>query len=142
MCTLVALQVWLSYSKHDRLGAQDACVTVGTARCGDCCVVVKVHATQPGAPLAFEHADHVTECTVQFPTGGVSISGSLAESFDGTASFGVDPDTAYTMHIVHTGLRSVALDRLSGDDLYSVYMWPAVASAGHAAPRVLVRYDP
>ena len=56
----------------------------------------------------------------------------------------MDPDTAYTMHIVHTGLRSVALDRLTGNDQYVVHLWPAAADVqgSEARPTVLRRFDP
>lgn len=129
-------QVWMSYRRDDKLGVFDGFVVIGSSRCGNCSAQISVFSQQP--PEA-DDADHITECTARFPSGGINLSGSLTEQFDGSSCLDVDADVTYCIRVVHRGLRTISQDKLSGSDKYIIQMWPCEEGI---EPRVLVRFDP
>jgi hypothetical protein len=76
------MQIWLTFKREQRIGcgAQGTFAVVGMARCGPAYVTVGVYERMPAQDLAQPaDADHITDCVVRFPSGGVMLSGSLAE---------------------------------------------------------------
>lgn len=72
----------------------------------------------------FEAWDHVTEASLDLPSGGLEIHECTGGSVD---VLEVEPGS-YRVRTHHGGLDSLSEDGLDGDDQYRIVLWPAPAS--------------
>jgi len=99
-------------------------VGVGTVRNMDVPVTVEVHDTAPDAD--FDLWDHVTECSLDVPTGRIVIAG-CTDYFADAARIDVPPGT-YRARISYGSLDTLSEDGLDGKDRYRVQLWPGSAA--------------
>ncbi|HEV3315366.1 MAG TPA: hypothetical protein VG488_00305 [Candidatus Angelobacter sp.] len=96
-------------------------IGVGTVRNMNVPVVVEITDSEPDADLSAW--DHVTECTVEVPSGRVVIAG-CTDYFPDAARIELVPGP-YRARIYYGGLSSLSEDGLDGDDHYRVVLWKA-----------------
>ena len=67
------------------------------------------------------------------------VSGSSSEqALDGAPCFTLDPSQVYAVRVLHSNLGSVSEDRTSGEDFYTVLLWP---DDTEREPSVVRRYE-
>lgn len=123
---------WTDEAVARLLALAPGTVGVGTLRNMDVPVVVEIFRQEPGLDL--DSWDHVTECTLEVPTGRIVIAG-CTDYFPDAARIVVEPGT-YRARISYGALDSVSEDRLDGNDNYRVQLWQATA----IEPRVLKQH--
>lgn len=116
---------------NDLVAADDGVLGVGTARRMTLPVVLDVRAEAPGDDLG--GWDHVTESGLRVASGRILVS-----KFDYRPAV---PRTAvpsgdYTARVYAKGFDSISEDRVQGEDLYRVVLWPGPVRE----PWVLKRY--
>lgn len=94
-------------------------------------VSVEVLAAEPaGLP---DDADHVTDCSLDLPSGRLVVSGLTHYMADPPLLL---PPGLYRMRAIHRGLGTLSADGLEGDDRYEVVLW----LASEIEPRVLKQW--
>lgn len=96
-------------------------VGVGTARDTVVPVRVRVHSLEPSLDPA--HWDRVVMGTIDIPSGELVISGVTDNEMTG-GRIEVAPGT-YCLRVLYENLNSISSDGLSGNDRYSLELWPA-----------------
>jgi hypothetical protein len=124
---------WTDAAVGRLLAVAPGAIGVSTARDSFVPVGVEVHDTEPEPDL--EPWDHVTECSLEIPTGRVVIMG-CTEAFPEAARIEVPP-AVYRARISYGALDTVSENRREGDDRYLVQLWRAPA----IEPRVLKQRD-
>ena len=104
-------------------------IGVGTVRNMNVAVTVEVLDAEPASDL--DSWDHVTECSLEVPTGRIVIAG-CTDYFPDAARIEVEPGN-YRARISYGSLETLSEDGLEGDDRYRVQLWQATA----IEPRVL-----
>ena len=84
-------------------------------------VPVEVEITDEPPDLDLDAWDHVTEASLDLPSGRLEIHECTGGSIDVLA---VSAGT-YRVRAYHAGLRTLSEDRLDGDDHYRIVLWPA-----------------
>ena len=82
-------------------------------------VVVEVHDSEPSHDLA--EWDHVTECSIDVPSGRLAILG-CTDYLPDAARIQI-PAGCYRVRVLHGGLGTLSEDGLEGDDHYKVVLW-------------------
>lgn len=118
---------WTEKTVADMLSVSPECVAIGTARAMDVPITVEIHDATPKE--SYDDWDHVTEASLDVPSGRVSIG------FWETQSIDVPPGT-YRVRVYYGGLDSLDEMGLEGDDHYRIVFWRGKA----IAPRVLKRW--
>jgi hypothetical protein len=98
-------------------------VVVLTARNTMVPVTVEVHTHDPG--VAVGDWQHIAECTLELPTGGLQVHASTGA---GALDLVVAPGT-YRVRVLFAGLDTFSGDGLEGDDRYVVMLWPGAVQA-------------
>jgi hypothetical protein len=86
-------------------------------------VVLEIHSVEP--PLDLNAWDHVTQCSIEVPSGRIVIAG-CTESFPDAARIDVPPGV-YQARVSYGALDALSDDGLDGDDHYRVQLWPGPA---------------
>jgi len=102
-------------------------IGVGTVRNMNVPVTVEILEGEPGSDL--ESWDHVTECSLDVPSGRIVIAG-CTDYFPDAARIDIEPGT-YRARVSYGSLDSLSEDGLDGDDRYRVQLWPAQSSELH-----------
>jgi hypothetical protein len=84
-------------------------------------VTVEVLDAEPHSDL--DCWDHVTECSLEAPSGRIVIAG-CTDYFPDAARIQVEPG-AYRARISYGSLDTLSEDGLDGDDRYRVQLWQA-----------------
>lgn len=84
-------------------------------------VPVEVEITDEPPDLDLDAWDHVTEASLDLPSGRLEIHECTGGSLDVLV---VSPGT-YRVRTYHGGLGTLSEDRLDGDDHYRIVLWPA-----------------
>lgn len=122
---------WTEEAVARLLAVAPGAVGVGTVRNMNVPVTVEVLDAEPDSDL--ESWDHVTECSLEAPTGRIVIAG-CTDYFPDAARIEVKPGT-HRLRISYGSLQSLSEDGLDGDDRYRVQLW----QAPEIEPRVLKR---
>lgn len=110
---------WTKKAVSELLAVAPGVIGVGTVRNMDVSVEVEVLDAQPDDSL--DKWDHVTEASLEVPSGRIIITG-CTDSFPDAARITVNPGT-YKVRIYYGALGSVDEFRLDGDDHYRVALW-------------------
>lgn len=94
-------------------------VGVGTVRNMNVPVTVEILDAEPAPD--FDLWDHVTECSLDVPTGRIVIAG-CTDYFPDAARIDVPPGT-YRTRVSYGSLNTLSEDRLDGEDRYRVQLW-------------------
>src|SRR5262245_50070485 len=122
---------WTDQAVADLLALAPGTIGVGTVRNMDVPVIVEVLDAPPTEPL--DQWDHVTECSIDIPTGRLVVAG-CTDYFPEAQRIQLAPG-AYRARIFYGRLHSLSEDGLNGDDHYKVSLWPGET----AGPVVLKR---
>jgi len=110
---------WTEQATKDLLALAPGTIGVGTVRDMDVPVIVEVHDSEPTEDLTSWH--HVTECSIDIPSGKVVVAG-CTDYFPDAARISVEPGV-YRARIFYGELDSLSEDGLDGDDKYKVALW-------------------
>lgn len=120
---------WTDDATNRLLAVASGSIGVGTVRNMDVPVTIEVLDVEPA--LDSEKWDHITQCSIDIPSGKLVIAG-CTDYFPDAKRIHVSPGT-YVARIPYGALNTLSEDRLDGSDHYRVQLWP-----GHSAlPRVL-----
>jgi len=108
-------------------------VGVGTVRNMNVPVTVEIHDAEPDSDV--DSWDHVTECSLDVPTGRIVIAG-CTDYFPDAARIGVTPGT-YRARISYGSLDTLSNDGLDGRDHYRVQLWQGSATEPHVLKRAV-----
>ena len=111
---------WTDEATARLLSIGEHVIGVGTVRNMTVPVVVEVHPVEP--PLDLALWDHVTQCSIDVPSGKIVIAG-CTDYFPDAARIDVPPGT-YRARISYGALDALSDDGLDGDDNYRVQLWP------------------
>jgi hypothetical protein len=106
-------------------------VWVGTARNMHVPVTIEILEAEPALDLESWH--HVTECSIDIPSGKLVVAG-CTDYFPDAARIGVAPGT-YRARVSGGGFDTV--DGLEGAESYRVQLWPGTATE----PTVLKQFS-
>jgi hypothetical protein len=120
---------WTEVAVARLLAVAPGAIGVGTVRNMDVPVVVEVLVAEPIPDL--DSWDHVTECSLDVPSGRIVIAG-CTDYFPNAERIDVEPGT-YLARVSYGALDSLSEDGLDGDDRYRVQLWQAPS----IEPRVL-----
>jgi hypothetical protein len=120
---------WTAEAVDRMLAVAPGTVAVGTVRNMDVPVTVEVLDGEPGPDLS--EWDHVTECSLEVPSGCIVVAGCTDELRD-AGRIDVSPGS-YRARVSYGALDTLSEDGLDGDDHYRVQLWPAPL----IGPRVL-----
>jgi hypothetical protein len=104
-------------------------VGVGTVRNMNVPVTVEILDAEPACDL--DPWDHVTECSLDVPTGRIVIAG-CTDYFPDAARIEV-PAGTYRVRVSYGSLNTLSEDGLDGEDRYLVHLW----QGSPTEPRVL-----
>jgi hypothetical protein len=122
-------EAWTPEAVARLLAVAPGVVGVGTVRNTDVPVTVEVLEAEPEQDFAAW--DHVTECSLDVPSGRIVVAG-CTDYFPDAARVEVHPGS-YRARVSYGALSTLSENGLDGEDRYRVQLWPA--SAVH--PRVL-----
>ncbi len=111
---------WTDEANDRLLAIGERVIGVGTARNMEVPVLVEVHPAEP--PLDLDPWDHVTQCSLEVPSGRVVIAG-CTDYFPDASRFDVPPGILQ-VRVSYGGLHTLSDDGLDGDDHYRVQLWP------------------
>lgn len=116
---------------NNLVAATDGAIGVGTARRMTLPVILDVRADAPDDDL--EGWDHVTESGLRVSSGRILVS-----KFDYRPQIARTdvPPGDYTARVYAKGFDTITEDRIHGNDIYHVILWPGPT----VEPRVLKRY--
>lgn len=120
---------WTEEAVARLLALAPGTVGVGTVRNMNVPVAVEMLDAEPDSDLA--SWDHVTECSLEVPTGLIVIAG-CTDYFPDAARIEGEPGT-YRARISYGSLDTLSDDGLDGNDHYRIQLWRATA----IEPRVL-----
>lgn len=120
---------WTDEAVANLLALAPGTIGVGTVRNMAVPVVVEIHDTRPSDDLA--QWDHVTECSIDVPSGKLVVAG-CTDYFPDARRITLEPGT-YRARIFYGGLNALSEDGLDGGDHYRVVLWPG----GPIEPKVL-----
>jgi hypothetical protein len=112
---------WTEQAVADLLALAPGTIGVGTVRNMDVPVIVDVLDAPPNEPL--DRWDHVTECSIEIPSGRLVVAG-CTDYFPEAQRIQVVPG-AYRARIFYGRLDSLSEDGLDGEDHYKVSLWPS-----------------
>jgi hypothetical protein len=112
---------WTEEAVARLLAVAPCTVGVGTVRNMNVPVTVEVLDAEPHSDL--DCWDHVTECSLEAPSGRIVIAG-CTDYFPDAARIQVEPG-AYRARISYGSLDTLSEDGLDGDDRYRVQLWQA-----------------
>ncbi|OKH20945.1 hypothetical protein [Chroogloeocystis siderophila] len=124
---------WTSQAVSDMLAVAPGVIGVGTAR--NMIVPVEIEVLDSKPNDNFDHWDHVTETSLEVPSGRIIIAG-CTDYFPEAPRIIVEPGT-YRVRVYYNALDSVDESRLEGDDYYKVVLW---LDANIVEPQVLKRW--
>jgi len=124
---------WTEQAVSDMLAVAPGIIGVGTARNLTVPVEVEVLTSEP--TNNFDEWDHVTEASLEIPSGRIIIAG-CTDYLPDAARIIVEPGT-YRTRIYYGALDSVDESRLEGDDYYKVVL---CLDTKVAEPKVLKRW--
>ena len=124
---------WTEKAVSDMLAVAPGVIGVGTVRNMDVPVEVEVLDSQPNDD--FDEWDHVTEASLDVPSGHIIIAG-CTDYLPDAARITVNPGT-YRVRIYYGALDSVDELRLDGTDHYRLALW---IDANKIKPKVLKRW--
>lgn len=112
---------WTDEAVARMLATAPGAIGVGTVRNVEVPVALELLDAQP----TDDHGawDHVTECSLQVPTGRIVIAG-CSDDVDRAHRIEVEAGT-YRVRVSYGALTSVSSDGLAGDDHYRVQLWKA-----------------
>lgn len=110
---------WTEQDVERRILAGEHGVIISTARNMPVAVRVELHAHQPALDPA--RVDHAVTASFR-STGSITIAG-LLDYAPAAATASVPPGTLCAM-AVSTGLGTISMDGLEGQDRYTVHLWP------------------
>lgn len=126
--------IWAGHAVDDKLAAEPGIVNIGTVRNMDVPVTVEITDSPPSDD--FDAWDHVTEATLDVPSGCIVIAG-CTDYFPDAARISV-PAGRYRLRAYYGALDSVDEETgLDGDDHYRVVLWTDIEEI---TPRVLKRW--
>ncbi len=120
---------WTEEAVTRLLAVSPGVVGIGTVRNTNVPVAVEVLDGEPETDLY--SWDHVTECSIEIPSGGIVIAG-CTDYVPDAARITVAPGT-YRVRVGYGSLDTLSEDGLDGHDHYRVQIWLAPA----IDPRVL-----
>ncbi|OAP20440.1 MULTISPECIES: hypothetical protein [Amycolatopsis] len=129
-----AARAFVTAVMNDLVAVTDGAIGVGTARRRTLPVILDVRAETPGDDiLELDGWDHVTESGLRVSSGRVVVS-----TFDYRPKIPRTevPRGDYTARVCAKGFDTITDDRIHGNDLYHVILWPGPI----VEPRVLKRY--
>jgi hypothetical protein len=121
---------WSEEAVTDLLATAPGTIGVGTVRNMDVPLLVEVRDGRP--PDDLDQWDHVTECSIEVPTGRLVIAG-CTDYFPDAQRLELAPGT-YRARVFYGGLATLSADGLEGRDHYKVSLWP-----GPAEPSVVLK---
>jgi hypothetical protein len=110
---------WGSEAVDRLLAVAQGTVGIGTVRNMTVPVVVEILDAEPKGDA--DAWDHVTECSLDVPTGRVVIAG-CTDYFPKAARIEVTPGL-YRVRVSYGGLDTISMDCLSGEDHYRIQLW-------------------
>ena len=116
-----------------RLRAEAHIMVVHTARSSTVPVVVEVHASEPTLDVA--PWDHITDCTLEVPSGRLILAGTT-DYLPDSPRIALPQAGSYRVRVLHGALDSLRNYGLDGDDHYVLALWPAP----YAESRVVKQY--
>lgn len=127
-------QSFLFSDQHlaDRVWTDPGMIIMFTERNMMVPVVIEVYDSKPGNDFA--EWDHVTEASLDVPSGTVDVEGCGAHN---PMQFRVESGL-YRVRMYQAGLGTLSEDGLEGDDHYKIALWPDPL----IAPTVLKRWEP
>jgi hypothetical protein len=125
-------RAFITDQMNNLIAATDGAIGVGTARRMTLPVILDIRAEAPD-DVDLEEWDHVTESGLRVSSGRILVS-----KFDYRPQIPrIDvPPGDYTARVCATGFDTITEDRIHGNDMYHVILWPGPI----AEPRVLKRY--
>lgn len=111
---------WTDEATNRLLAVASGSIGVGTVRNMDVPVTIEVLEVEPA--LDAEKWDHITQCSIDVPTGKLVIAG-CTDYFPEATRIDVSPGT-YAARISYGALDTLSEDRLDGADHYRVQLWP------------------
>ncbi len=124
---------WTKEAVSNMLAVAPGVIGVGTVRNMDVLVEVEVLDSQPNCN--FDDWDHVTEASLEVPSGRIIIAG-CTDYLPDAARIRVEPGT-FRVRIYYGALDSVDESQLDGDDHYKIVLWK---DANKIEPKVLKRW--
>lgn len=116
-----------------RLRAEAHIMVVHTRRSSTVPVVVEVHTSEPTLDLLLW--DHVTECTLEVPSGRLILAGTT-DYLPDSPRVALPRPGSYRVRVLRGALDSLRNYGLDGDDHYVFALW----SAPYAESRVVKQY--
>jgi hypothetical protein len=111
---------WTDEATSRLLAVASGSIGVGTVRNMDVPVSVEVLEVEPA--LDAERWDHITQCSIDVPSGKLVIAG-CTDYFPEAKRIRVSPGT-YVARVSYGALTTLSEDRLDGADHYRVQLWP------------------
>ena len=115
------LESWSEEAVARFLAIPPGSIGVGTVRNMNVPVSVEVLDVEPEPDFTSWY--HVTECSLDVPTGRIVLAG-CTDYFPDAARIEVPP-AVYRARIPYGALDTVSANGLDGDDRYRVQLWPA-----------------
>ena len=112
---------WSADAVQRLLALAPGTIGVRTVRNMEVPVLVEVHLSEPKGDFAAW--DHVTECSIDLPSGRIVVSG-CTDYFPDAARIEVAPG-CYQVRLFYGALDTVSEDGLKGNDHYKAALWPA-----------------
>ncbi len=111
---------WTEQAVVDMLALAPGTIGVGTVRNMNVPVVVEILDEAPSENL--DAWDHVTECSIEIPSGRLVVAG-CTDYFPDAQRIDVAPGS-YRARIFYGRLDGISPNGLDGDDHYKVSLWP------------------
>ena len=118
---------WNEEAEARLLAIAPGTIGVGTVRNMNVPVTVEILDVEPDSDL--DSWDHVTECSLDVPTGRLVIAG-CTDYFPDAARIEVPPGT-YRARISYGSLNTLSEDGLDGEDRYQIQLWQGSATGPH-----------
>jgi hypothetical protein len=126
---------WDEDSRNAMMLVTDKLIGVGTVRHLDVPIRVDIYPEEP-AEENLDIWDHVTECSIEIPTGKLVISGPT-EDYYAAQKLEVEPGV-YAVRLCYGSLAEVDAEGFEGDDFYRIALWK---SDSPPPPRILKQWD-
>lgn len=112
---------WTKKAVQRLLALAPGTIGVGTVRNMSVSVVVQVRKSEPKKNL--RPWDHVTECSIDVPSGRLVVAG-CTDYFPDAARIEVEPG-CYRARVFYGDLDTLSANGLEGKDHYKLVLWPA-----------------
>lgn len=112
--------IWTEPAFNDFIAVAPSFVAIATVRNMD--VSVKVEVINSERQENIEEWNHITECSLNIPSGSLVIRG-CTDYYPDAERIQLTPGN-YRIRIYYGGLDTVSANNLDGNDHYRIVMWP------------------